>query len=86
MRKSGAVDEPTIQTETDRYISWPAQALSYKLGQLKFRELRERARRELGAKFDIRKFHDEMLNGGALPLDLLEARTDKWIAAQKREP
>jgi uncharacterized protein (DUF885 family) len=83
MRKSGAVDEPTIQSETDRYISWPAQALSYKLGQLKFRELRERAKAELGPKFDIRKFHDEMLDGGTLPLDLLEARTDKWIAEQK---
>lgn len=83
MRKSGAVDEPTIQSETDRYISWPAQALSYKLGQLKFRELRERARKELGPKFDIRSFHDEMLNGGTLPLDLLDARTDKWIAEQK---
>jgi uncharacterized protein (DUF885 family) len=83
MRKSGAVDEPTIQSETDRYIAWPAQALSYKLGQLKFRELREHARKELGPKFDIRSFHDEMLNGGTLPLDLLEARTDKWIAQQK---
>ena len=82
-RKSGAVDEPTIQSETDRYIAWPAQALSYKLGQLKIRELRERARKELGAKFDIRAFHDEMLDGGALPLDMLEARTDKWIAQQK---
>ncbi|MGA7631417.1 MAG: DUF885 domain-containing protein [Terriglobales bacterium] len=82
-RKSGAVDEPTIQSETDRYISWPAQALSYKLGQLKIRELRERAKKELGAKFDIRTFHDEMLDGGTLPLDLLEARTDKWIAEQK---
>jgi uncharacterized protein (DUF885 family) len=83
MRKSGAVDEPTIQSETDRYIAWPAQALSYKLGQLKIRELRERARKELGPKFDIRKFHDEMLDGGTLPLDLLEARTNKWIAEQK---
>jgi uncharacterized protein (DUF885 family) len=81
-RKSGAVDEPTIQSETDRYISWPAQALSYKLGQLKIRELRDRAQQKLGAKFDIRTFHDEMLDGGTLPLDLLEARTDKWIAHQ----
>ncbi len=85
MRKSGAVDEPTIQSETDRYIAWPAQALSYKLGQLKIRELRERAKKELGPKFDIRKFHDEMLDGGTLPLDLLEARTDKWIAEQKEK-
>ncbi len=83
MRKSGAVDEPTIQSETDRYIAVPAQALSYKIGQLKFRELRERARKELGPKFDIRKFHDEMLDGGSLPLDLLEARTNKWIAEQR---
>jgi uncharacterized protein (DUF885 family) len=85
MRKSGAVDEPTTQSETDRYIAWPAQALSYKLGQLKIRELRERAKKELGPRFDIRKFHDEMLDGGTLPLDLLEARTDKWIAQQKSQ-
>ncbi len=82
-RKSGAVDEPTLQSETDRYISWPAQALSYKLGQLKIRELRERAEKELGPKFDIRKFHDEILDGGTLPLDMLDARTDRWIAEQK---
>ena len=82
-RESGAVDEPTIQSETDRYIAWPAQALSYKLGQLKFRELRDRAQKELGPKFDIRAFHDEMLDGGTLPLDLLDARTNKWIAQQK---
>jgi uncharacterized protein (DUF885 family) len=82
-RNSGAVDEPTLQSETDRYIAWPAQALSYKLGQLKFRELRERAQKELGPKFDIRAFHDEMLDGGTLPLDLLDARTDRWIAQQK---
>jgi uncharacterized protein (DUF885 family) len=85
MRKTSATDEPTIQSETDRYIALPAQALSYKLGQLKFRELRDRAKKALGAKFDIRSFHDEMLNGGALPLDLLEARTDKWIAEQQAE-
>jgi len=83
MRKSGAIDEPTIQSEADRYIAWPGQACSYKIGQLKFRELRERAQKELGAKFDLRQFHDEMLNGGSMPLDLLEARTEKWIAAQK---
>jgi uncharacterized protein (DUF885 family) len=82
-RKSGAIDEPLIQSETDRYIAWPAQALSYKLGQLKFRELRERAEKELGAKFDLRAFHDEMIDGGTLPLDMLDARTNRWIAAQK---
>ncbi|HUO19004.1 MAG TPA: DUF885 domain-containing protein [Steroidobacteraceae bacterium] len=83
MRKSGAVDEPTIQSETDRYIAWPAQALAYKLGQLKILELRERARKELGSRFDIRSFDDEILNGGVLPLDLLEARMDDWTHAQK---
>jgi uncharacterized protein (DUF885 family) len=82
-RKTDAVDEPTIQSETDRYISWPAQALAYKLGQLKFRELRERARQQLGPKFDIRKFHDEVLGGGVLPLNLLDQRTNRWIEAQK---
>src|SRR5580658_4097048 len=81
-RKANVIDEPMIQTETDRYIAWPGQALSYKLGQLKFVELRERARKELGPKFDIRTFHDEMLSGGVLPLDLLEARTESWVRAQ----
>ncbi len=76
-------DEPSIQSETDRYIAYPGQALSYKIGQLKILELRERAKTQLGAKFDIRAFHDEILNGGALPLDVLEARTDAWIAATK---
>ncbi|HEX7191022.1 MAG TPA: DUF885 domain-containing protein, partial [Thermoanaerobaculia bacterium] len=82
MRKSHAVDEPTIQAETDRYISWPAQACSYKLGQLKIRELRKRATDKLGAKFDERKFHDAVLSGGNLPLDVLDARIDRWIGAQ----
>jgi len=82
MRKSHAVDEPTIQAETDRYISWPAQACSYKLGQLKIRELRKRASDKLGAKFDERKFHDAILSGGSLPLDVLDARINRWIASQ----
>jgi uncharacterized protein (DUF885 family) len=76
-------DEPDIQAETDRYIAWPAQALGYKLGQLDILKLRDKAQKELGDKFDIRAFHDEILNGGALPLDVLDARTDAWIAAQK---
>ncbi|UWZ84863.1 DUF885 domain-containing protein [Occallatibacter riparius] len=82
MRKSHSVDEPTIQAETDRYISGPGQACSYKLGQLKIRELRERAKEKLGAKFDLKAFHDEVLSGGALPLDLLEARVNRWLQAQ----
>jgi uncharacterized protein (DUF885 family) len=76
-------DEPDIQSETDRYIVNPGQALAYKLGQLKFLELRKRAQDELGPKYDIRAFHDEMLNGGALPLDVLGARTNAWIETVK---
>lgn len=78
-----AEDEPSIQAETDRYIAWPGQALGYKLGQLKFLELRQRAEKALGPAFDIRAFHDEMLSGGAMPLDLLDKRTDAWIATVK---
>ena len=82
MRSSHAVDEPTIQAETDRYISGPGQACSYKLGQLKIRELRERAKQQLGTKFDLKTFHDEILSGGALPLDVLDAQVDRWIKGQ----
>ena len=82
MRGSHAIDEPTIQSETDRYISWPAQACSYKLGQLKIRELRARAQEKLGSHFDVRTFHDEILSGGSLPLDLLDARVNRWINGQ----
>lgn len=76
-------DEPDVQAETDRYVTWPGQALAYKMGELKILELRMRAKRELGSRFDIRAFHNEILDGGALPLDVLEARTDAWIAAVK---
>jgi uncharacterized protein (DUF885 family) len=81
-RESGAADEPTIQAEVDRYIAWPAQGLSYKIGQLKILELRERAKQRLGSHFDIKAFHDEILSGGSLPLDMLEARVDSWIGSQ----
>ena len=82
MRNSHAIDEPTIQAETDRYIAGPGQACSYKLGQLKIRELRERAKQQLGTRFDLKTFHDEILSGGALPLDVLDARVSRWIKAQ----
>jgi uncharacterized protein (DUF885 family) len=78
-RESGAADEPTIQAEIDRYIALPAQSLSYKIGQLKIRELRARAQQQLGSRFDIRKFHDEILSAGSLPMDMLDARVDGWI-------
>lgn len=78
-----ATDEVEVQSETNRYISWPGQALGYKIGQLKILELRERAKKELGQRFDIREFHDEILGAGALPLNVLEARINNWIAARK---
>ena len=76
-------DEPDVQAETDRYIAWPAQALGYKLGQLDILRLRDKAQKELGGKYDVRAFHDEILNGGALPLDVLDERVEGWIAGQK---
>lgn len=82
-REHSSEDEPSIQAETDRYISTPGQALAYKIGQLKILELRARAKQELGDKFDIRAFHDEILGGGALPLDVLDARMQGWIAMKK---
>jgi uncharacterized protein (DUF885 family) len=72
-----------LQAEVDRYISYPGQALSYKIGQLKILELRKRAEDQLGGKFDIRAFHDEILSGGALPLDVLDTRTNAWIESVK---
>ena len=78
-----AMDDENISTEVDRYIAWPAQALSYKMGQMKILELRQRAQKELGPKFDIRAFHDALLDQGPLPLDLLEAKINAWIASQK---
>ena len=77
-----AMDDENINTEVDRYIAWPAQALSYKMGQMKILELRARAQKELGEKFDLRAFHDAVLDQGPLPLDLLEAKINAWIAAR----
>jgi uncharacterized protein (DUF885 family) len=84
-RKYTAMDEPNIQTEVDRYIAWPGQALAYKAGQMTILRLRAKAQKELGPKFDIRAFHDELLGAGALPMDVLEERMNSWIARQSQK-
>ncbi|HEY6336952.1 MAG TPA: DUF885 domain-containing protein [Candidatus Sulfotelmatobacter sp.] len=80
-----AMDEPNIQSEVDRYIAWPGQALAYKLGQLEILKLREDARHKLGDKFDVRAFHDEILGNGALPLDVLDSEVSEWIDSQAKQ-
>jgi uncharacterized protein (DUF885 family) len=72
-----------VIVEIDRYLVWPGQALAYKLGELKLKELRAFATKELGAKFDVRVFHDEVLRHGAIPLDLLDANIRTWVARSK---
>ena len=73
-----------IVNEVDRYISWPGQALAYKLGQLKMLELRDKASKTLGDDFDLRRFHDRMLENGAIPLSILETTMNNWIASEQK--
>ena len=77
-----SIDETSIQSEVDRYIAWPGQALAYKIGQLKILELRAQAEKTLGPKFDIKAFHDAVLDSGSMPLDMLEDHVDNWITTQ----
>jgi uncharacterized protein (DUF885 family) len=79
------IDEVSVQSETDRYMAWPAQALGYKIGQLEILKLRQYAKDQLGAKFDLRAFHDEVLSGGALPMDVLSTRVHGWVGQQKMQ-
>jgi uncharacterized protein (DUF885 family) len=85
LHQHSAADEPDVQAEVDRYIAVPGQALGYKLGEIEILKLRALAEKELGDRYDIRAFHDEILNGGALPLDVLDGRVKAWIAAQQQD-
>jgi uncharacterized protein (DUF885 family) len=82
MQGNSPITEVDVIAEVERYIAIPSQALSYKIGQLKIRELRNRAEEALGDKFDVREFHNQILTTGALPLVVLEAKIDHWIASQ----
>lgn len=83
-RSKMPISDTDSEVEIDRYITWPGQALAYKVGQLKFRELREKSKLALGNKFDVRDYHDEVLKHGALPMEVLEQTVDEWIAGQKK--
>lgn len=84
MLENSATSETDAVAEAERYMAIPGQALAYKTGQLKITELRSRAEKALGSRFDVKAFHDEVLKDGSVPLDVLEAKIDRWIAGQKK--
>jgi len=83
MLEHSSMTRDQAAAEVERYVAYPGQALSYKLGELKIRELRQRALQELGSKFDIKAFHDQILLGGSMPLTILEQNVDRWISATR---
>jgi uncharacterized protein (DUF885 family) len=83
MKENTALTDANIDAEVNRYISWPGQALGYMIGNIRIRELRSLAERELGDRFDLRRFHDAVLLQGSVPLDVLQAQVRTWIAAEK---
>jgi uncharacterized protein (DUF885 family) len=83
MLDNSTMAETDVVSEVERYIAWPGQALGYKVGDLRLQDWRREAQSDLGAKFDVREFHREVLSDGAVPLDVLEAKIDRWVAARR---
>jgi uncharacterized protein (DUF885 family) len=85
MMQNTALSEYEVRNEIDRYISWPAQALSYKIGEIRIRQLREKAQRAVGIDFDLRRFHDTLIGNGSVPIAVLDEIIDEWIESELRD-